>query len=137
MLTIFCKKCQRFLTKIVPLLKPIVRELCYRFFSSVFSFCKIGYSKWKLSFTDYTSGIWFLDCSKLPVTWKNSNYVTIFWQDVIVKFFWCCFVSLVQFIYWSKFHVNIITGSVVMLILFIRGWPEIWKSELSRLSFAQ
>ena len=41
----FCKNvCIFFLAKIVPLLKAIVWELCERFLSSVFSFCKIkGY----------------------------------------------------------------------------------------------
>ena len=50
------------------------------------------------------------------------------WHDVIVKFFWGCFVSLVNFSYWSKFHVNIITGSEVMTIFFYKGLtrnPEI------------
>ena len=56
-------------------------------------------------------------------------------------FFWRCLVSLVKFSYWSKFHVNIIAGSVVMTILFDKGltrnpeigntpvWvlPNIWK----------
>ena len=38
-----CKK-SAFLAKVVPLLKVIVQELCYRHFISVFSFCKIkGY----------------------------------------------------------------------------------------------
>ena len=35
--------------------------------------------------------------------------------------------SLVKFSYWSKFHVNIIIGSGVMLIW---NWPEIRKSEI-------
>ena len=56
-------------------------------------------------------------------------------------FFWRCFVSLVKFSYWSKFHVNIITGSGVMTIFFYKGltrnleigntpvWvlPNIWR----------
>ena len=44
------------------------------------------------------------------------------------QFFWCCFVSLVNFSYWSKFHVNIVTGSGVMTISFYKGLnrnPEI------------
>ena len=42
--TILLAKNQRFLAKIVPLLKAIVWELCEKFFSSVFSFCKVkGY----------------------------------------------------------------------------------------------
>ena len=52
-----------------------------------------------------------------------------FWHEVIVKFFWLCFFCLVKFSYWSKFHVNIITGSGVMTIFFIRDSPEIRKSE--------
>ena len=39
-----------------------------------------------------------------------------FWHDVMVQFFWRYFVSLIRFNYWSKFHVNIITGSGVMTI---------------------
>ena len=35
-------------------------------------------------------------------------------------FFWHCFVSLVKFSYWSKFHLNIITGSGVMAIYFYK-----------------
>ena len=73
--------------------------------------------------------------------WKNGTDVTIFRHDVIVKFFWCCFVSLIKFSYWSKFHVNIITGSGVMTISFYKeltrnpqigntpAWvlPNIWR----------
>ena len=43
------------------------------------------------------------------------------------RFFWHCFISLVKFSYWSKFHDNIIT--------FIRDWPEIWKLEISLSEF--
>ena len=32
-----------------------------------------------------------------------------------------CFVSLVKFSYWSKFHVNIITGSGIITIFFYKG----------------
>ena len=74
------------------------------------------------------SGIWPPDCSKLAKNPKNDNYVTIFRNDVIVKFFWRSFVSLVKFSYWSKFHINIITGSGVMTIFFYKGLgrnPEI------------
>ena len=45
------------------------------------------------------------------------------------KCFWRCFFGLVKFIYRSKFHANITTGSEVMIIFFVRNWPEIWKSE--------
>ena len=57
------------------------------------------------------------------------------------QFFWRCFISLVNLSYWSKFHVNIITGSGVMTIFFskrltrnpeirnITVWvlPSIWR----------
>ena len=62
-----------------------------------------------------------LDCSKLPVNWKNSNGVTIFWHDTIVNFFWRCFVSLAKFRYWSKFHVNINPGFAVMTVYLNKG----------------
>ena len=87
------------------------------------------------------SGIRPPDCSKLAKNPKNDNDVTIFRHDVNVKFFWRCFVSLVKFSYWSKFHVNIITGSGIMTIFFHKGltrnseigntpvWvlPNIWR----------
>ena len=87
------------------------------------------------------SGIRPLDCSKLAKNKKNENDITIFRHDVIVNFFGGCFVSLVKFSYWSKFHVNIITGSRIMAILFYKGltrnleigntlvWvlPNIWR----------
>ena len=41
-----------------------------------------------------------------------------FWHDVIGKFIWRCFISLVKHSYWSRFHVNIITVSGVMRIFF-------------------
>ena len=87
------------------------------------------------------SGIRPSVCSKLAENPKNDNDVTIFRQDVNVKFLWRCFVSLVKFSYWSKFHVNIITGSGIMTIFFYKGltrnleigntpvWvlPNIWR----------
>ena len=86
-------------------------------------------------------GIRLPDSSKLAINWKNDNDVTIFQNDVIVKYFWRFFVSLFKFSYWSKFHVNIITVSGVMTILFYKGltrnseignipvWilPNIWR----------
>ena len=45
-------------------------------------------------------------------------------------FFWRCFVSLVNFSYWSKFHANIITVLELWQFLFIRDRPEIWKLEI-------
>ena len=91
------------------------------------------------SFTDYTSVIRIP--SKLTINRKNDNDVTMCQYDVIVKLFWRCFVSLVKFSYWFKFHINIITGSGVMTISFYKGltknleighspvwvFPKIWR----------
>ena len=81
------------------------------------------------------------DCSKLAINWKNGNDVTIFGHDIIVKLFRRGFVSVVKFSYWSKFHLNIFTGSGVITIFFCTGLtrnakigntpvcilPNIWK----------
>ena len=91
--------------------------------------------------TDSVSRIRPPDCSKLVKNPKINNDVTIFRYDVIIKFFWRCFVSFVKFSYWSKFHVNSITGSGIMAIFFYKGlnrnleienspvWvlPNIWR----------
>ena len=79
------------------------------------------------------SGIRPPHCSELVRNPKNDNDITIFRHDVNVKFFWCCFVSLVKFSYWSKFHVNTITGSGVMTIFFYKGLtrnPEIGNTPV-------
>ena len=83
--------------------------------------------------TDSVSGIQPLDRSKLTKNPKNNNDVTIFWHDVIVRFFWSFFVTLVKFSYWSRFHVNIITGSGIMTISFCKGLtknPEIGNTPV-------
>ena len=49
------------------------------------------------------------------------NDITIFGHDIIVNFFLCCFVFLVKFSFWSKFHVIIITGSGITTIYFYKG----------------
>ena len=41
-------------------------------------------------------------------------------HDVTDKLFWRGFVTIVKFSYWSKFHVNIITGSAVITISFYK-----------------
>ena len=49
------------------------------------------------------------------------------------KFFWRYFISLVKSSYWSKFHVNIITGSGVMTIFFYKRLtrnPEIGNTTI-------
>ena len=77
------------------------------------------------------------DCSKLAINPKNENDVTVFRHDVNVRFFWRCFVYPVKFSYWSKFHVNIITGSGIITIFFYKGLtrnPEIGNTPVSVLS---
>ena len=81
-----------------------------------------------ITFADSVSGIQPLDCSKFPKNPRNDNEVTIYRHDVIVKIFWRVFVSLVKSSYWSKFNVNIITGSRIMTLFFCKGLtrnPEI------------
>ena len=48
-------------------------------------------------------------------------------------FFWLCFVSLIKFSFWSKFHVHIITFSGFMTISFYKGLtrnPEIGNTPV-------
>ena len=70
---------------------------------------------------DHVFGIQLLDCSKLPINWKNDNDVKFCRHDITIKFFWRCLFSLVRCSYWFKFHVNIITGSKVMTIFVYKG----------------
>ena len=110
-----------------------------------------------ITFADLVSRMRPPDCSKLVKNRKNDNDVTIFRHDVNVKFFWRCFVSLVRFSYWSKFHVNIITGSGIMKIFFYKGltrnpeigntpsefcpisgdWGKLWIPNLTRMSLIE
>ena len=103
------------------------------------------------------SGIQPPDCSKLTKNPKNGNDVTILWHDVKDKYFSRCFVFLVKFSYWSKFHVNIITGSGIMTIFFYKGltrnpeigntpsefcpisgdWCKLWIPNLERMSLIE
>ena len=53
---------------------------------------------------------------KLAINGKKDNDVTFCGHDLIIKFFGGSVVFLVKFSYWSKFHVNIMTGSGVMTI---------------------
>ena len=81
-----------------------------------------------MNFLNSASRIWLPNCSKLTINQKKDNDVTIFRHDIIIKFLWRCFVSLVRFSYWSTFHVSIITGSGIMTIFFYKGLtrnPEI------------
>ena len=110
-------------------------ESCVRDFLVLFSVFvrqKVPITE-NITFADSVSGIRPPDCSKLAKNPKNDNDVTIFRHDVIVQFFGGCFVSLVKFRYWSKFHVNIITGSGIITIFFYKGLirnPEIGNTHV-------
>ena len=78
-----------------------------------------------------------LGCSKLAINWKNDNlrYNLPTWH--YLQIFWPCFATLVKFSDWSKFHVNIITGSGVMTIYFYKVLtrdPEIGNTPVWVLS---
>ena len=120
-----------FFVKYNALLKAIVWELRLRFLVlfSVFVRWKVTFNE-NVSFTDHTYRVRLLDCSKFTLNQKNDNSVKICWHDVIVKFFWCCHVSLVKISYWSKFM------SISLLVLeiwqfpFMKDWPGIGKSVI-------
>ena len=90
--------------------KSYVRDFSVMF--SVFVKCKVTFNE-SASFTNHVSGIQLPDCSKLAINWKNDNDLIIFWHR---QFVLRCRVSLLKFNYWSKFQVNIITGSGVTAI---------------------
>ena len=49
--------------------------------------------------------------------------------------FWCCFIFLVNFSYWSKFHVTIHRWFWNYEHFFIRDWLEIRKSKIPTSDF--
>ena len=109
-------------------------------FSSTFSFCKITINERLLlkdtineniSFTDYVSEIRLPDSSKLVVSWKNNNVVTISQYNVIVKFF-DVFLFLLSCLVTGPTFMSI-SSLILELLQFpiIRDWPEIRKSEIS------
>ena len=125
----------------------MVWELCWRFFGSVFRFCSIkGCCSWKCKF--------LRPCLRNPASrWlqighkqKRDRDVTMCRHDVIVNCFWRCYVSLVKFSYWSKFHVNVLGGSGVITIfvykeltrkpkirnIFVWVLPNLWRPEQAR-----
>ena len=98
-----------------------------------------------VSFTDYASGIRLPDCSKLVIIGKMT--MTPQSDDMrSLSVFLTLLFSLVKLSYWSMFHVNIITGSLVMTIFLQRGLtrnpeigitcvcvlPNIWRLEQIR-----
>ena len=111
-----------------------MRELCLRFFSSVFSFCEIkGYYWWKYKFyrlclRNPASALLQIDRKMEKWQWRH-NFATLRHRQI----FWQSFVSIVRSSYWSKFHVNIITASGIMAISFYKGLtrnPEIGNTPI-------
>ena len=74
-----------------------------------------------VDFIDNASRIWLPGGWKLAINQKKDSDSKICRHDVIIKFFSRCRAFLVKFSYWSKFHVNIITGSGVMTIFVYKG----------------
>ena len=110
-------KNQHFVSKIVRLFKAIVWELCNKFFSYIFSFCKIkGYYYWKRKFYDL--------CVRDPAFGLMT--MTSQLSESSSNFF-----DLAVFLLSS-----LVTGPSFMSIswlelrkfLLIKDWPEIWKS---------
>ena len=110
-------------------------ELCWRFSSSVFSCYKTkGYyyrkcKFYKLYVRNLASGLPQIGYKSEKWQWRF-NLPT--WHHYQI-FFWWFFVALVNFSYWSKFHVNITTGSGVMTIFFYKGltiYPEIGNTPV-------
>ena len=73
------------------------------------------YKFYKLCVRNPSSGLIQIGCKLEKWQWHHN-----FSKWCHRQFFWRCFVSLVKFSYWSKFHVNIITGSGVMTISFYK-----------------
>ena len=126
--TFFCKKFV-FLAKIIPLLKAIVWMLFWRFFISVFIFCKRLFLK-NVSFLNHASGIRLPDGCKLAISKKKRQ-----WRHNLTKWrprqtlkMLPCF-SCYFFSYWFKFHVNIMTSFGVVYKGLIRN-PEIGNNPL-------
>ena len=106
----------------------------FEILNSVFSFCNTkDYYYWKQNFCRFcvrnpASELLHID-QKSKKWQRRHNFLT--WRQRHI--FWRCFISLVKFSYWSKFHVNIITGSGIMTIFFYKGLtrnPEIGNNPV-------
>ena len=113
-----------------------------RFFSSVFSFRRIkSYCWWRHTFSKLC--VWNPVSELLQICHKleKRQLRHSFGHGDIIKISLRCFDSLATFSFWSKFHVNTVTGSGVMTISFYEGltrnlemgnilvWvlPNIWR----------
>ena len=71
-----------------------------------------------MSFTDYPSGMQLPDWSKLTINQKAWQWCHDVPKRRHYQIFWSCFVSILNFSHWFKFHVNIISGFGVLTIFF-------------------
>ena len=91
-----------------------------------------------VSILDHVSGIKIPDCSKLAKNGKNGDEVIIGCNEVTANFFWSFRNSFVEFRYWHKFHVNIMTGSWVKTVFVYKEFEQKSRNqEYPRLSFVQ
>ena len=76
-----------------------------------------------------------LSCRPLAFTWPEKQKKQTKFPDMMsCQIFWRCFDSLVKFSFWSKFHVNVITGSEVIKFFFYKwliknpeiGYTPVW-----------
>ena len=132
MLAFFAKN-QHFVAKIVPLFKAIVWELCNKFFSYIFSFCKIkGYYYQKCKFYDLcvrdpASGLLQIGYKSEKWQWRhnfpknssNSFDLTVFLLTSLVS--GPSFIS----ISWPELRK----------FLLVKDWPVIWKSSIPQSKF--
>ena len=90
LMSVFFAKNQRFLAEIVPLLKVIVWDLCWRFFRFVFSFCEIKRCYlWKLKFRilKLKSGFGLLKIGRKLEKWQwRHNFPTWPHRQLFLRF---------------------------------------------------
>ena len=111
-------------TKIIPLLKEIVRELCFRFFVlTSFLVRQKAASHGNISFTDHASNIRPSDFYKLDLKCESHRQASL---------------TLLCFRYPVSFPSFISISSLVLELWhfsFIRDWPEIRKLEIHASGF--
>ena len=105
--------------EMVQLLKAVVQDFLVLFKGSIRYKVTINEN---VTFIDHVSGIRLPDSCKFLVNQKKRQwrYNLSTWGHRRF-FFWRWCVSLTKFSYWSKFHVNIMTGSGVMRTFFYKG----------------
>ena len=100
-----------------------------KYLYSIFSFCKTkGYYYLKQNFRRLCVRNLVSGLLQNGTEFEKGQWSHNFWSWRQIQLFLSCFVFLVKFSYWSKFHVIIITASGIMTIFFYKGLtrnPEI------------